>query len=360
MDNHGDNNIAVLVPRTHVHVSRFASVLSRHQSIFNRFVSFEDNNLKSKTSERKRRMRLLHQTLTASVADRIYTGTDRRIEFQYAMHLSTRMNRDVRAVYVDEGMATYLGHKSADRIQHRYIDPLIKKIVYGYWWKNPVTIGSSDWISEIVVAYPSLVHSSLRSKPASSIERKHFQRTEFRELCSLLLQQNYARQTAQSIPQYEKIGAMIVLTHESFYSDPKSHLHSLVECCRTRFKDNEIAIKAHPRSSMSDAYQTTYPQLQHIPNQLGTEILVPMLPRDCVIIGDISSTLFTTRWLNPLLRLVAIELPSMPAAGLDQSLLGLLKNLHIPHISIDSLAALLADWIVSNSQRGDEQRDRCG
>ena len=160
----GDHNIVVLMPRENRQFSPFADLLAEDKSIFDEVISFETGHQRSKFAERRRRMALIREAVLQRPADRMFTGTDRRVEFQYAMHIASRVNPDVIGNYVDDGMVSYLGHRSIHGIAHRYIDPLFKKLTYGWWWSNPLIIGCSAWISEAHVAYPDLVHELLKSQ----------------------------------------------------------------------------------------------------------------------------------------------------------------------------------------------------
>jgi hypothetical protein len=339
--NNDDNNIAILAPRTHRHVSRFETILVDHQDIFNQCISFENDNLSGKTAERRRRCAILEKALQAQPANRIYTGTDRRVEFQYAMHIATRINPNTSGIYIDEGMATYLGHKSMNSIAHRFIDPTIKKLVYGYWWDNPRTIGSSRWISRIYAAYPALVHQSLRHIDIHPVPREQFATPSFHALCETLLTRS-ASNTLINAQTLARIKAMIVLTHESFYTDYRQHLQELVDQLKQHYSADEIAIKAHPRSSCLEEYRQTYPDFVHIDNTIGTEVFTPLLNDHCCIVGDISSTLFTTRWLKPDANIIAVELPALQGNALNTELIRLFSNLDIPMLQRSEIAARLA------------------
>ncbi len=335
--NNDDDNIAILAPRTHRHVSRFESVLTTHRKIFDEFISFEHDNLTGKTAERRRRCKVLKKALEEKPADRIYTGTDRRVEFQYAMHRATRIKPNATGIYIDEGMATYLGHKSMNSIAHRFIDPAIKKLVYGYWWDNPRTIGSSHWISRIYAAYPGLVHESLKARDIHPVPREQFSTPAFRELCETILAQSPGDSSIEA-SMLDRVRAMIVLTHESFYTDYRQHLQAVFDQLTQRFEPHQIAIKAHPRSSCLEEYRQRYTACIHIDNTTGTEVFTPLLNDNCCIVGDISSTLFTTRWLKPDANILAVELPALQGNALNTELIRLFKNLDIPLVKRSEIA----------------------
>ncbi len=332
-----DENIVVLMPRETTHFSAFEEFLMQPPHMFDRVISFETGMLKSKYAERKRRMKIIEKTLTTRPADRIFTGTDRRVEFQYAMHVASALNPAVTGAYVDEGMATYLGHKSAHNIAHMYIDPLAKKLIYGRWWNNPVTIGSSKWVSEVHAVYPEQVHESLRSKNIVPIDKQYFADPVFIAFCERLLR--FYGVDNQSI---RDVDAIIVMTHESFYPDPDAHLRNLVQAVLRNKPSARVAIKPHPRSSEADRYRTAFSEQLILDRRASMELFLPLVKKQCVIIGDISSALFTAKWFGAGENVVAVNLPHKIPGHIEDNLRRLFSQLGIAQIDIEQLPEYLA------------------
>lgn len=332
-----DENIVVLMPREARQFSPFADVLAQDKSIFSDVISFETGNRSGKHAERRRRMAVIRETLTKNPADRIFTGTDRRIEFQYAMSVGSGINPGLVGIYVDDGMATYLGHKSMHNIAHRYIDPLAKKLLYGWWWKNPITIGSSSWINEVRVAYPELVHESLKSKKVVPIDKEVFRDPRFTALCERLLR--FRNVDDQGI---RDIDVIVVLTHESFYPDADAHLDNLVRAVAQHDSSLKIAVKPHPRSEKAELWRKLYPDILFLDSKVSMELFLPLVKEQCVIIGDISSALFTANWFGENRHVVAVTLAQAVPGHIEDNLVQLFLKLDIPKIGIDELPEQLA------------------
>lgn len=333
-----DDNIVVLMPREARQFSPFEDVLSEDRSIFGDMISFETGNRAGKFAERKRRMSVIKDALLKRPADRIFTGTDRRVEFQYAMSVATGLRPGVIGIYVDDGMASYLGHKSMHNIAHRYVDPLFKKLVYGWWWNNPMTIGSSRWISEVHVAYPDLVHELLKSKKIVAIDKESFKDPSFIALCRKLL-----RFRNVDDRKIREVDVIIVLTHESFYADADAHLDGLVKAVAQHDSRLRVAIKPHPRSEKAEIYRGRYPDVMFLDSKVSMELYLPLLKDECVIIGDISSALFTANWFNENARVVAVSLTRAVPAHIEDNLIRLFVQLGIPKIGIEQLPEYLAN-----------------
>ena len=120
--------------------------------------------------------------------DRIFTGSDRRMEFQFAMYQARKANDQVEGIYIDDGTVSYLGHKSIHSIFHKYIDPLLKKLIYGSWWKNALTTGSSAWISTAYLAVPQDAHPLLKNKQLIALDQNIFVSKEFLQVNAFLIE----------------------------------------------------------------------------------------------------------------------------------------------------------------------------
>lgn len=342
IENKRDKNIAVIIPRiisSNKLNDTYTRMLEKASDIFSDFISFEriDNNQpkRSKYAERKYRFKQLKSILEKTAADRIYTGNDRRIEFQYAMSVAKKINSKLEGIYLDEGMATYLGHKSMHSIQHKYIDPFLKKIFYGRWWKNPVTIGSSAWVDKIYAAFPKFVHTSLLNKKIIDINHDNFSNHLFTDFC-----QKINLESGIDIKEIEDYKLLVVLTHESFYPNGYSYIKTLINKAKQFVDENAIAIKAHPRSGCYENIKNDFPECKHVSHRVGFEMLLPILNSDCMIVGDVSTAVFTTRWLRPKMKVIAVKIEDKKRAFIHQELSELYKKIEVPLVSMSD------NWII--------------
>jgi hypothetical protein len=112
----------------------------------------------NKLKQRKQLFSQLQQTITELRPANIFVGNDRRIEFQWSMHVAESIGCQPVGHYMDEGTYTYLGRKASSAFSDAVLDNWLKKLSYGFWWKNPPTIGGSDWISDVHAAFPDHVY----------------------------------------------------------------------------------------------------------------------------------------------------------------------------------------------------------
>jgi len=246
----------------------------------------------------KRRQRLagfarIRETLTEFPPDQIYTGNDRRLEFQYAMAHSR-----ARGVYLDDGTYSYLG-RPLHWLQDRVIDNLVKKLAYGWWWRQPPAIGASSWIDHCIVAFPDSVIPALRQKHCHPLPA-NLQRPEFRELARLCL--------GDQPVDLSTLDGLLLLPHSSVLSENQPALGRWLDQCGV-----DIAYKHHPRTDTTLQTAGRARDLWHLPERARPlpaaapmEILLPLLPQNCKICGDVSTALLTAKWLRPELNVTAV------------------------------------------------------
>ncbi|MBQ0785621.1 MAG: hypothetical protein KBT66_15440 [Amphritea sp.] len=246
---------------------------------------------KNKHKQRKIAFQLISALLAKIQPDVIYTGNDRRVEFQYAMAHSPEQPI---GVYIDDGTYTYLGRKT-HWLKDHLLDNLVKKLSYGFWWKQPDTIGASDWIDECIVAFPKRVTPLLKQKVLKSLP-ENLNRTEFREL-SVKCMLHYP----EIVKDLPKLETLILLPHESVF-DP-----SMLNAIKSRLSQltGRVGIKHHPRTKDKSFF--TMVSDTELPDNIPMEVILPLLNQDCRIIGDVSTALLTTKWLRPEMDVTAIS-----------------------------------------------------
>ncbi len=238
----------------------------------------------SEKRKRKHTLRALTREAKSSGITDLYTANDRRIEFQWLMaHLPS----SVTGHYVDDGTYSYIGRKT-HWFSDRVIDNLLKKLMYGLWWKQPKTIGASEWIKIVHLAFPKLAVSELHKKECRQVPD---------ELSNPALT-SLGATFGDEVSEATKLDALIVLPHESVRSE-KTEQSLLHEGNKYSF----CGIKRHPRSATGSM---NIQDMKEISAKIPFELLLSNLKPGCCIIGDVSSALLTARWLSPHLHVVCL------------------------------------------------------
>jgi len=292
---HADNNIALFISKNKHTAELYSSVITDNSDIFNHFEILPVNDSKNKLANRKQCFSLIEKILSQTPAEQIFTGNDARVEFQYAMHIARQYKKEVAGIYIDDGLGSYLPHRSMNSFTRKYIETFIKKLTYGNWWKSPLSLGGSEWVTQAFLAYPELAHPLLIDKKLEKIDDKIFESPAFIGICDRLL----TEQTDSKQVNFNNIKVVICLTHDTIYLNYEKTLTQLRAIFESKCLAEEIAIKAHPRSKQNALISQVFPKATILPNKVGLELFLPHINNDTLIVGDISTTLLTSKWLKP-------------------------------------------------------------
>ncbi|KZY99320.1 hypothetical protein A3746_05345 [Oleibacter sp. HI0075] len=266
---------------------------------------------KHKRAQRKQAFQNIAKCLKQLNPDWIYTGNDRRIEFQYAMAHSS-----ARGVYVDDGTYSYLG-RPTHWFKDQVVDNLVKKVAYGRWWKQPPAIGASEWIDHSVLAFPNSAIDILKRRPCKQLP-SNLGRSEFSSLAHLCLQTGTG--------PLSDLKGLLLLPHESAITDSQTLMGNWLSNCA-----KPAGYKHHPRTSDASRSHEALTTRWNLPADavsvepsIPMEILLPLLSADCKIAGDASTALLTAKWLRPELNVSAFITADTSSDWTD-----LLKRLNI-------------------------------
>lgn len=252
-----------------------------------------------------RKRRLLFAALQNKLAElrprHIFTGNDRRIEFQFSMHAATVLGYQPVGHYMDEGVFTYVGRKASASFSDMVIDNGMKKISYGLWWKNPPTVGGSGWISCVHPAFPELIHPLLRSKQIVPLEASSFSSQAMLKLSEMIMQENGVQPVT-----LEGVDTFVTLPHESLFERDPTYKERILSIVRQQgAQGKRVAVKYHPRNKHPDPLCLKAEGVDLLPSKVSFEALLPYLSDNCEVWGDLSSTMIMARWLRPSLKVTA-------------------------------------------------------
>lgn len=324
-----DNTTLVIMTRDATAADHFHAAAGKHPAIFQRVVALPHDTTASRHTDTPR-FRAIEALLSDDDAPRIFTGNDRRIEFQYAMHIAARCAGHPHGIYMDEGAVTYFGHKSMHGFAHRYLDPLAKRLFIGRWYRPGLTTGASDWVDTIYAAFPQHVYPLLKRKTLVKIDPAPFNLPPFKALAADMLPNG-----ARYGEMLRGIKLVITLPHEAAYIHAPQPYEVVGRSLLTHFASEQVAVKPHPRTTNHQILEQLFPGAIMLEPTIGMEALLPLLADDCLVAGDISSTLLTTKWLRPSLPLVAL----MVYDTAPQRMTTLYKALQIPMMTPDDLQA---------------------
>lgn len=262
---------------------------------------FEELNLFSgaavglqKLVERRKNFLQIKRLLSNRHFSDVLVGSDRRVEFQYIMHLLNQLGQSPKAHYLDDGLYSYAGrpyHPLKD-----IINAGLKKVFYGGWWQEPYTIGASQWISDVWVMAPDLLCEPLRTKRSHQLLPSLFTVPELETLSEGLL-----AYFGESSEDYRSIDVVILLSHPNNIQKMPGYEANLKRMIGHFIENKQrVSIKYHPRMQVEDAFGLKALGVEKvIPSTIAFEFLLPLLKPNAKLFGDVGSSLLMAKWLRP-------------------------------------------------------------
>lgn len=337
--------ISVVHAITHAHVQRSQLVLIDQKNTDNNIYFTVLQNWKNspfekvfltsgkakgfqKIVERKTNFKMLAKIVKDFPAEAIAVGSDRRIEFQYLMHLRVSNSKSpIEGWYLDDGLYSYSGRSSL--WFKDLVNSAIKKISYGFWWKEPKTVGASAWINQAWLFSPENTIQSIKKKACHQVFTEWFLRHETSEFVNLVLD-DFGLNT-QIRAQLKSSTFVILIPHPNNILKMDGYIQRLESFLAKAMElGKKVTVKYHPRSKGPDYLnlKQRYGTLV-LPNDLAFEFMMPLLDSDTIILGDISSVLMTAKWLRPDITTIAVL---NEEDSFIQKFKGVIEKLNIPII----------------------------
>ncbi len=247
-----------------------------------------------KLAERRENFQRMQQLLESRHFSDVLVGSDRRVEFQYIMHLLSQSGPPPKGHYLDDGLYSYAGrpyHPVKDRINAG-----LKKLFYGAWWQEPYTIGASAWINDVWVMAPDLVCDPLKAKNCHRLPPTLFTAPELATLSEALL-----AHFDESSEDYRTLDVVILLSHPNNIQKMPGYETNLKGMIEHFVEDKQrIAVKYHPRMQGEDAFELKALGVEKvIPSSIAFEFLLPLFKPNAKLFGDVGSSLLMAKWLRP-------------------------------------------------------------
>ncbi|MEA1988998.1 MAG: hypothetical protein U9N57_07310 [Pseudomonadota bacterium] len=259
---------------------------------------------RQKLVERKKTLSKLAGLVERFPVDAIAVGSDRRVEFQYMMHLRSQKTEKIEGWYLDDGLYSYAGRPT--KWFKDQVSSILKKISYGFWWREPKTVGASSWIHQAWLFRPNQAVPELKLKHPHVIEPDWFTNLEVQQFSKQVCGAFGLDQVRLNILQ--TIDLFVLIPHPNNLKKMKGYedrLHNFLK--QLHQLGIKVAAKYHPRTDQSDPlglvqkYDATL-----VASELAFEFVLPFLKIHSVVVGDIGTALLTAKWLRPDLKTRAI------------------------------------------------------
>lgn len=268
--------------REHIVIDgKFSTDLPDDKSIFNIFRKNSVFNVFKKgiTEIKKRYENQNFQT--------VFTGNDERPHSQFLEYIC-RKNNGIN-VYVEDGSELYNDNVSSSFPTLEFI---YYRLSLGSWYDDVRVLGKYRFTDEIRAFRPDLVRDDLKDKRIEQIDLENFIDLQRTGLTDTILNE------FEFDLYLNKNDIIIFLPHSSLVRE--RDLLPLYKDIISRLKEynKDILLKYHPREK--DHYLSGYDEdILNLPQSLPSEIFfLQMINNSPVIIGDVSTCLFTSKIIN--------------------------------------------------------------
>lgn len=283
---------------------------------------------KAKLQEREQNFVLLKALLQEFSPDEIVVGSDRRVEFQQAMHFMSNTAKQTAGVYLDDGLYSYAG-KPYSWFKEP-INALLKKLAYGLWWQEPKTVGASAWIDQAWLFQPQYAVQAIQAKACHQIKTDWFALPEVQAISTEILGQYGI--DVKAVQTLVEVDVFILFSHPNDIAQMPGYRQRVEAFIKQLTERNlKVAVKYHPRAQTEDDWGLAEQfELFLAPRDLAFEFMLPMLKPNSIVLGDVGTVVMTAKWLRPDIASYAVLNEDDDYASQFR---GIMEKLQIPLIS---------------------------
>ncbi|MGB1091557.1 MAG: polysialyltransferase family glycosyltransferase, partial [Oceanobacter sp.] len=151
-------------------------------------------------------------------------------------------------------------------------------------------------------AFPTHVHPLLKGKLIRAINPAGFESEALRQFSDTLMNHYGFDSTELS-----SLNSLFTLPHESLFERQSDYKKQVLDEIKSRALGGQrVAAKYHPRNSEPDMLNLQAEGVTLLPAGISFEAMLPHFPKGMEVIGDVSSTLLTARWLRRDLQVTSI------------------------------------------------------
>jgi hypothetical protein len=259
------------------------------------------------------------------VPDQIWVGNDARPESHAAFRAVARMRAAPAGVFIEDGMTAYAA--SVTRPLSLW-EQAAGYVLFGRLWSGISVLGTSPLVSGGLFTHPDIVRAELSHLAKTPVSRDALLSPAMQTLAA-----DMVRGAGGDPGRIAGADAVVTVTHSNVAARSPDYRRQMLELVRHLLRRHHgIAVKYHPRQAEPDYLGVgTDPRVTLLPRGLPLEYLYVLAaagsPRRLQhVVGDVSTTLLTARWLVPEARVTSL---GRPLGLLDSSIEQLFVRLGI-------------------------------
>jgi len=233
----------------------------------------------------RKNIRTMRGLVDRSLICRLVLFNDRTPETQYAAYLAGR--KGIPMEYVEDGLAAYI---SPEKDAPRIIRGSMAKLLFGRYYHNIITLGTSPYTTTVRAFFPELVISSLQQKEIIPLNDDLFDNID----------RNIVDEVTKGIN--DNIEFLLALPHSEILGlngkggdaiSLKEKMQAMVAQAANMY--GHIAVKYHPREE--GEYLGQYTGCDVLPRQTPMELIYLKLKGKELkeVAGPLSTSIYTAR-----------------------------------------------------------------
>lgn len=261
---------------------------------------FKGSGYLGKRRARKQAFKVITKLCADLRPSRVYVGNDRRLEFQFCMYQLLRQGSDCDAVYLEDGINSYLRadviRKKMRPLADRIFEPVLKKFSYGSWYDRGEFVGCSRWIAQRLLTFPELL-SDDKGPQVGKLAPQDYQSSQFTKAMLTLLQHS-----SVEVEEYHG-DLLLLLPHSQDLLADQGSFQAFIQKLKPLLdRSGSTYVKYHPNEEHFILNELATP----LPHKLPAETLLG-ISRFKHYIGDTSAALLSVKWLNPQVNVVSVS-----------------------------------------------------
>lgn len=214
--------------------------------------------------------------------DELYVGTDRSAASQALLHYT---DESVEKSYFEDGLHAY-AHNSFSMSDLKLLE---YKLLSGYWYRDVSVYGTSNWVDKVMMIFPKYARLELKNKPMRNISPDRL----------LAFGEFFSKST-----DIVNVTEIMIVDLISSINDIDSYKEILAKYISSNCR--KVGVKYHPRETKSDVLGlSSYENVVLFDSSWPAELLV-LATNPEKIIGSTSTTMISSKWLDPNIRAVLI------------------------------------------------------
>lgn len=214
---------------------------------------------------------------------------DSAVEGQYAAYLSCKLG--IPSVYTEDGLVAYVPPPAHHRSKLR---DLAAKVLFGRFYQNGVVMGTSRWVTEAQMLFPTMAIPDLNRKCPHDLGRDVFNR----------IPKTFVQEFTEGVD--DDLDAIVVLPHSEMLKSTSGDASSdgdvkdgtfltIIKDLESKF--GKVGVKYHPRET--EYFLGNNPNFMMLPSHIPMELIYLKQRAGNVklVVSALSTAVYTARYI---------------------------------------------------------------